>query len=688
MASRYLKNFFPILFFVAPAFAFAQDSTINDSPAALPDVRITAFEQRGRLRDIPASVGHIGPGTLQRFGMASIVQAVNTIPGLRMEERSPGSYRFNIRGSSIRSPFGVRNVKVYFNDLPITDPGGTTYLNQLGSYSFRSLEVIRGPGSSVYGAGTGGVLLIGSLAGGDRPRLTAEYTFGSYGLHNLYGSFSTGNENSLSQLSFQHQVSGGYRQQSALRRDLFNWSGNFKLGNGQLKSTFLLGDLFYETPGALTFGEFQADPRAARPGGGGFPGAFDAQASIRQRTFLAGASYEQNLFGWLRNKTALYGMFTELTNPNLRAYEKSSIPHAGGRSVFSIQKTIGKSSLGFDAGMEWQEGFSKVSIHKNFGGRADSLRSVDELDNRQQFVFAQGLLDLAQSWSLTAGLSWNWSKLAFSRFAPATIGRQTRRFNNGLAPRLALMKKFVYSSLYTSLSKGFSPPSTAELVPTGGAINLGLEAEKGISYELGFKTSLPSGLTLDAAAFLFRLENTIVQRRDAGGGDYFTNAGKTDQKGIEVSLAYPLLGKAFRGLQSNAWISYTYHRFSYKEFRQLNNDFSGNALPGIAPHTLSAGYDVQTRKGWLATLSYYFSDRVPLSDAGSAYATAYHLLGARLGYQHAMGMHWKLRLTGGVENLLDQLYSLGNDINGFGGRFYNAAPGRNFYISMMIVREK
>jgi iron complex outermembrane receptor protein len=38
----------------------------------------------------------------------------------------------------------------------------------------------------------------------------------------------------------------------------------------------------------------------------------------------------------------------------------------------------------------------------------------------------------------------------------------------------------------------------------------------------------------------------------------------------------------------------------------------------------------------------------------------------------------------GVDNLLDQKYSLGNDINGFGGRYYNAAPGRNYYVALLI----
>jgi iron complex outermembrane receptor protein len=62
----------------------------------------------------------------------------------------------------LRSPFGVRNVKVYFDEIPFTDAVGNTYLNQLSFYNFNSIEVIKGPGGSLYGAGTGGVILIHS----------------------------------------------------------------------------------------------------------------------------------------------------------------------------------------------------------------------------------------------------------------------------------------------------------------------------------------------------------------------------------------------------------------------------------------------------------------------------------------------------------------------------------------------
>ena len=122
------------------------------------EVIVRAYEQNRRLLEVPVSIGVLQQNDLNRYNNVSILPALNTIAGVRMEERSPGSYRLNIRGSSLRSPFGVRNVKIYYNGIPITDPGGNTYLNQFGFYNFQSIEVVKGPGSSLYGAGTGGVM--------------------------------------------------------------------------------------------------------------------------------------------------------------------------------------------------------------------------------------------------------------------------------------------------------------------------------------------------------------------------------------------------------------------------------------------------------------------------------------------------------------------------------------------------
>jgi iron complex outermembrane receptor protein len=73
-----------------------------------------------------------------------------------------------------------------------------------------------------------------------------------------------------------------------------------------------------------------------------------------------------------------------------------------------------------------------------------------------------------------------------------------------------------------------------------------------------------------------------------------------------------------------------------------------------------------------------------LNDANTAFADAYSIVGAKIGYQKWASDKWRLRLVAGADNLLDKKYSLGNDLNAAGGRYYNVAAGRNYYVSLLV----
>jgi iron complex outermembrane receptor protein len=195
-------------------------------------------------------------------------------------------------------------------------------------------------------------------------------------------------------------------------------------------------------------------------------------------------------------------------------------------------------------------------------------------------------------------------------------------------------------------------------------------------------------------AFMFALDNTIVQRRTAGGGNFYINAGKTRQRGLESSLQYPLFTSNKLFERSVLWMSHTWHWFRYRDFQQTVFDaatgsfktvnFSGNPLPGIPEHTIASGIDVGLKNGLFGSFTYYYNDKIPVNDANTVYAGSFHLVGGRLGYQTWIQNRYRLKLVVGGENLLEEVYSLGNDINGFGGRYFNAAAGRNYYASLIF----
>jgi iron complex outermembrane receptor protein len=128
---------------------------------------------------------------------------------------------------------------------------------------------------------------------------------------------------------------------------------------------------------------------------------------------------------------------------------------------------------------------------------------------------------------------------------------QKRKYDNELAPRLAVLKQLAKPlSVYASVGRGFSPPTTAELLPSSGIIATNLNAEEGINYEAGLRAKFNSGrIYLDVNGFRFGLENTIVQRKDASGADYFENAGSTKQIGVESYLSWQIISNPNQSLQ-------------------------------------------------------------------------------------------------------------------------------------------
>lgn len=77
-----------------------------------------------------------------------------------------------------------------------------------------------------------------------------------------------------------------------------------------------------------------------------------------------------------------------------------------------------------------------------------------------------------------------------------------------------------------------------------------------------------------------------------------------------------------------------------------------------------------------------------MNDANSEATDAYHLLGARIGYTKMLTERLNLHIYTGADNLLNQVYSLGNDINAAAGRHYNVAPGRNYYAGVALELNK
>jgi iron complex outermembrane receptor protein len=491
MAGKKLKKCFLLVLFQAFQAGYAQPAQDTLTVLKLAEVQVQGFANKRPLSEVAAAISLLQPGDFQRFSPSSLVSAVNTLPGVRMEERSPGSYRFSIRGSLLRSPFGIRNVKVYWQGIPFTDPGGNTYLNLFDPTQLGNIEIIKGPAGSLYGAGTGGVILLEAKKAPAGNNLENQTFAGSYGLLHSATHLQTASSRSNLSVTLAHQESRGYRQQSSLKRDAFSLQGQvFASPVRTISIGLLYSDLYYQTPGGLTLTQYQSDPRQARPAGGSGRGAVEQQAAVSNQTFMLGIAQEYEWGKHWNNQTVVYGTFTRFVNPSIRNLERRNEQHWGSRSVnthsFETSRLKGKVVWGG----EFQTAFNHIQVYGNAFGIPDTLQTQDEIPLWQYSLFAQAEFDLPSNWLLTLGMSYNRSLTAFERLYPRLQSRNSRRFDPLLLPRVALLKKLGTISIFASLSSGYSPPTAAELRPSEGSFNTRLEAEKGISYELGTKASL------------------------------------------------------------------------------------------------------------------------------------------------------------------------------------------------------
>ncbi|MDF2454155.1 MAG: TonB-dependent receptor [Cytophagaceae bacterium] len=681
---NWIQSFF-LIYVLSSLQSFAQIN--SDSTYALPEVLVTIYPTKISMFRSPSSIGMISEKQLHQQPGHSLVPSFNTVSGVRMEERSPGSYRLSIRGSVLRSPFGIRNIKLYLDDFPLTDAGGNTYLNSLDAGSIRNIEILKGPEGSLFGANTGGVILLNPLSHTpDSTQASISLSGGSFGLFHEKASLDQQWKKYRFNMYQAYQRSDGYRENSALQRLYLQTIQQFNYtSSSNIKLLILYSDLLYRTPGGLTQNQYDTNPRASRPAGGPFNSAIDQKAAIYNKTAYAGLSHEVLINDHLRHVIALFGSLTDFKNPFITNYEVRKEKTGGLRTYLEWRNKLSDNfHWKWNVGLEAQQTHTDIHNYGNNLGEQDTLQAADKLRAQQYFFFTQLSTDIGKRLIVEAALSFNHYNYRYqNRYPLAETETHSINFQPQLLPRIAVSYKVNPFLVWrASASKGYSPPTLAEVRPSTNSIYSDLQPESGWNYESGIRIqSLTQRIQADIVFFYFQLDQAIVRRVNASGADYFVNAGSTNQKGIEVQLTVQLIPRndihVVRGLQLRN--GFTYYDFRFANYQIATENYSDNKLTGVPPATVVTGIELQLPKQFYFFAQHYYTGRIPLNDGNSMYANDYHLLQFKAGTKFSLRQSMTLELFAGVDNVLNSKYSLGNDLNALGGRYYNAAPLRNYY---------
>lgn len=337
----------------------------QDSATLISEVVIEAYKKPTAFLNSTKSVGVISQNILDSNSPERLLESINQNPGSTVEERSPGSYRIAVRGSSLRSPFGVRNIKVYLDDFILSDVSGNTYFNVISPELISGIEIYKGPESGDFGAVTGGTLLLKTKKSDG---LAANFSAGSFGTFNESTNFSRTIGKHFFQIFENFYRTDSYREQSAVNRKQIFLKDNFSYSEkGVLKSMITFTDLAYETPGGLTSEQMNADRRQARLPTKTLPGTKEQNTGIRNKMLLAGISNDIKLADKLTNFLLLQGSYVDFENPFITNFENRYESNFALRTHLNYEKNWNKLNA------EWRLGFEGATnsiFIKNYDNNA------------------------------------------------------------------------------------------------------------------------------------------------------------------------------------------------------------------------------------------------------------------------------------------------------------------------------
>lgn len=612
------------------------------------------------------------------IGERSLSSIISSKSGVLLEERANGSYRVSIRGSSLRSPYGVRNVKVYYYGIPISSAFGLTDFNSIDVSNVDHIEIRKGPTGSIYGAGNGGVLLLNNIIEPSNNAMTVYGGIGSYGLNKFHLRFHLNVKKGSVDFSYSRQGTQGYRDQNELKRQNFQYFQT--LNTKKHKFNFLLwgSQLYYQIPGGLTEEELIENPRQARPR------SDEQQSSVSQNKIIGGIthSFELKKNAAINSQASI--QLKDFKNPFILDYKEEKELNFTFRSVYEKKWLPFSRPLIASLGIEFLSSSSRAKNYENNQGLKANLHFQDHLKASNLLIFQQLNFDLSSKLNLVVALSENFVQYKIDRTIDninGVVGANTVQPKIEFVPQLSVNYQFKKSwFLFQSISKGFSPPAINEVRTNDGSINKSLNAETIWSYEIGTRYNSPNSMfKIDLSIFFARMNNAITTYTNPQGVSLFQNSGNVAQKGVEAEVLFNPISNA-KGLIHDLKItsSYTGHYFKFKNFSDSNGDLNNKQYTGVAPHILVNQLFLALKKGPYFRFSHRYNSSLPLDNENTVFQKEYNVLRIGMGWRKDLSQKVSVDIYCLVDNLLNENYSLGNDLNAFSARYYQPAPGRNW----------
>jgi len=670
------------------------------SPALLPAVTVSASRVAQDSFELPVSIDRVDRTTIREDRpQVNLSESLNRVPGVVVQNRQNYAQDLQIsaRGFGARSTFGVRGVRLIADGIPATMPDGQGQAATFDLGSADSIEVMRGPFSTLYGNAAGGVIQVFTADGPLEPTLAGSVYAGShdtYKLGMLLGG-TTGRINYLANVSrFQ---SDGYRDHSWVRRDQVN--AKLKLDAGSRGIVTVVANALDQPetldPLGLTAAQVAQNPRQA----GTNAVAFNTRKSVAQNQL--GLTYDLALGAADRIEARAYYGERQVTQFLAIPLAAQNSPTSSG-GVVDLDRGYGGAGLRWtrfaellgapftaSVGLDYDRmDERRQGLINNFGLPGGLKRNEDNIVSRTD-PYAQAEWRIASRVSLLAGV--RHSRVHFEStdyfIAPGNPNDSgSVSYTDTTAAAGITFNLMPEANLYANIGTGFETPTFAELAyRPGGAtgLNFALQPARSRQWELGLKAGIAESMRLNLALFRIDVSDEIVVESSAGGRTVFKNAGQTRREGLELAWT----GRFARGFE--AAVAYTLLDTRFEQpFTSGTPPVlvpAGNRLPGVPAQRLYGELVWRhAPAGFHAGIDALHSGKIYVNDANSEFAPAYSVWNLRAGFEQR-GRNWRLTEFVRFDNVGRRRYIGSVIVAEANGRFYEPAPERNWLIGATVA---
>lgn len=598
----------------------------------------------------PAVASVVTAEDIKAIGATNLDQVLESIPGLHV---SRSSYRFNPI-YSIRGIYTDNNpqVLVLVNGVPITQlfQGDRGIRSTLPVSNIARVEVIRGPGSAIYGADAfAGVINVITKQTGDIQGTEAGMRAGSFDSQDAWVLHGTNwnDFNIALSLEWQHQGNDGSRiidvDQQTPFDSLFGTHASLAPGAADIRQRRLDAHLDVQRGDNWKFHlwNWRQDDQGVGPG---VALALDPSGQGKANNYLADISYHNPTVSEHWDLTSRITYMDINTQSEQRLFPAGTALPIGSDGNINFLSPAGivafpdglignpdiyeqhyRFSLDtFYTGLAEHRlrvgtgiNFSKLHANetKNFGpGIIDGTVPVvngaltdvtgtpyifiEPKSRTNFFIFAQDEWALARDWNATLGLRYdNYSD-----------------FGDTLNPRAAIVWQTKFD-LTTKLLYGraFRAPSFSDLFVINNPVRLGnpnLNPETIDTFELAFDYQPTFDVNTKLNLFSYKIKHQISSVSNTGGASFtFENAGEQDGKGLEWETIWRLSGAL--ELHGN----YSYQKTS----SNLSNNISGSApkhhVYAALDWRFAGDWRLNTQANWIGSRERSSIDtRPPIND--------------------------------------------------------------------------